>query len=46
MEARVIIAKFIQNFDIELDPNQSFDLIQLTSTRPRDGTRCFIKLRK
>jgi len=45
-EGKVIIVKMIQNFDFELDANQSFKLRQEGTIRPFDGVRCFLKPRK
>jgi hypothetical protein len=41
----VIIAKIIQNFDIALDPTQSFDIFEAITIKPKDGTRCKLKIR-
>ncbi|RNA23236.1 cholesterol 24, partial [Brachionus plicatilis] len=45
IEGKLILAKLIQHFDFELDPNQSFDVVQYTTLRPVDGVRVFIKPR-
>lgn len=45
IEGVIILAKLIQKFDFELDPNQSFTVIQDLTLRPKDGTRCTLKLR-
>ncbi|CAF0860746.1 unnamed protein product [Brachionus calyciflorus] len=43
LEGRVILAKFIQNFDFELDPNQSLIIDEWTTLRPRDGVKVYLK---
>ncbi len=45
IEAIIVLAKFIQKFDLILDPNQSFSLLQNLTLRPKDGTRCTLTLR-
>lgn len=45
MEAKVIIAKFFQIFDYEIDPEQSFDVFEAATIKPKDETRCWLKLR-
>jgi hypothetical protein len=42
MVGKVFIAKIIKNFDIILDKNQDFGIIQEATLRPIDGTRCFL----
>jgi len=37
MEAKVILCKFFKNFDFELDMNQSFDILDTASLRPKGG---------
>nr|QVK45600.1 cytochrome P450 [Brachionus paranguensis] len=43
---RILIAKFVQNFEIILDPAQNFGVIQEATLRPADGTQCFLLPRK
>nr|UOU03247.1 cytochrome P450 3049F1 [Brachionus rubens] len=43
---KTFIAKFVQNFDFTLDPNQNFGVIQEATLRPADGTKCFLSSRK
>ena len=45
MEAKVVLAKFVQRFDFKLDPNQSFDIQETTTLRPKGGTMAKISLR-
>jgi len=45
MESKVLLAKFVQRFDFELDPNQSFDIEETTTLRPKGGTKATLKLR-
>lgn len=40
-----MIAKFVQNFNIKLDPTQSMRPIQELTLRPIDGTKCYLSLR-
>ena len=42
MVGKVFIAKIIKNFDIILDKNQDFGIVQEATLRPIDGTRCFL----
>ncbi|PIK32999.1 putative cholesterol 24-hydroxylase-like, partial [Apostichopus japonicus] len=46
MEAKVVLAKFIQRFDISLVPGQSFTMITEVTSKPKDGTLCYLKSRK
>jgi hypothetical protein len=39
------MAKIIQKFDIVLDQNQSFEIIEELTLKPKDGTRCVLTLR-
>ena len=39
MEAKVLLCKLFKNFNFELDMTQSFDVVELTSLRPRGGAR-------
>nr|QEV83798.1 cytochrome P450 [Brachionus rotundiformis] len=43
---KILIAKFVQNFEIILDPAQNFGIIQEATLRPADGTQCFLLPRK
>jgi len=45
-EAKVIIAKLVQNFDLELCPDQSFKIIQEGTIRPKDGVMVYLRPRK
>lgn len=42
----MFLAKIIQNFDIELDPSQSFEAVFSGNLKPKDGVMCRVKLRK
>ena len=46
IEGKVFLAKFIQNFDFKLDPNQSFRPIEMTTLRPVDGCKAYLSIRK
>ena len=46
MESKVLLSKFVQRFDIHLDPTQSFDIEETATLRPRDGTRATLTLRE
>ncbi|XP_076874259.1 cholesterol 24-hydroxylase-like [Brachyhypopomus gauderio] len=43
MEAKVVLAKFLQRFDFNLVPGQSFDIKDTGTLRPRSGVLCTIK---
>ena len=45
MEAKVVLTKFVQRFDFTLDPNQSFDIQETTTLRPKGGTMATLKFR-
>lgn len=45
MVAKIFLAKFVRNFDFELDPSQDFGKTQEATLRPTDGTRCFLSPR-
>ena len=45
IEGVILIAKFVQKFDFELDPYQSFGITQELTLKPKDGTRCTLTLR-
>ena len=42
----MFLVKFIKNFDFELDPTQSLKPIEMTTMRPKDGCRIYLKLRQ
>ena len=46
MEAKVMLAKFVKNFEFDLDPNQDFSVCSKTTLRPRDGVKLTLKIRK
>jgi hypothetical protein len=45
IEGIVLIAKLIQRFDFELDSNQSMKNFSDLTLKPKDGTKCFLKIR-
>ncbi|CAF0954298.1 unnamed protein product [Brachionus calyciflorus] len=45
IEAKVCLVKFFQNFDFELDPEQSFIPIQHSTISPASRTRCKLTIR-
>ena len=40
MEAKVLLAKIVKNFDIKLDMNQNFGAQLEFTIKPIDGCRC------
>ena len=46
MEAKVILAKIVKNFDIRLDMNQNFGGKLDVTLRPIDGVRCIFSPRE
>ena len=45
MEAKVLLAKIVKNFDIKLDMTQNFGVAQELTLRPIDGCRCTLTTR-
>ncbi|XP_054828175.1 cholesterol 24-hydroxylase-like [Eublepharis macularius] len=45
MEAKVLMAKFLQRFEFQLVPPQSFKLLDTGTLRPLDNVVCRLKLR-
>lgn len=45
IEAKVLLAKLVQRFNICIDPKQSFAVQETTTIRPVDGTKCTLTLR-
>ncbi|XP_055729268.1 cholesterol 24-hydroxylase-like isoform X2 [Salvelinus fontinalis] len=45
MEAKVVMAKLLQRFDVSLLPGQSFDILDTGSLRPKSGVVCNIRHR-
>ena len=45
IEAKVLLAKFIQRFNMQLDMDQSFDIVETTTIHPKDGTKCTLTVR-
>nr|QEV83790.1 cytochrome P450 [Brachionus rotundiformis] len=45
IEGNLILAKLIQNFEFELEPNQSLDVVQYTTLRPVDGVKVYLRPR-
>ncbi|XP_019613831.1 PREDICTED: cholesterol 24-hydroxylase-like [Branchiostoma belcheri] len=47
IEAKVLLCKFLQKLDFELDPNQSFAVSEASTLRPKGGCICMLsKLEK
>ncbi|MBN3277412.1 CP46A hydroxylase, partial [Polyodon spathula] len=45
MEAKVVMAKLLQRFELKLVPGQTFEIMDTGSLRPRDGVVCTVKCR-
>lgn len=45
MVGKIMIAKFVRNFDVELVDNQKLGAIQEATLRPADGPRCLLTQR-
>ncbi|KAM9421368.1 cholesterol 24-hydroxylase-like [Salvelinus alpinus] len=45
MEAKVVMAKLLQRFDVSLLPGQSFDILDTGTLRPKSGVVCNIRHR-
>nr|QVK45595.1 cytochrome P450 [Brachionus paranguensis] len=45
IEGKICLAKFIQNFDFKLDPNQSFEGVQHATINPASGTMAILEVR-
>ena len=45
IQAKIVISKIIQNFDIALDSTQSFEILEAITLRPKSGTKCKITIR-
>ena len=46
IETKVILTKFVQRFDLRLDPTQSFGIGESTTMHPKDGVRGTIEYRQ
>ncbi|XP_072283556.1 cholesterol 24-hydroxylase-like [Pyxicephalus adspersus] len=46
LEAKVVLSKFLQRFEFELVPGQSFNILDTGTLRPRDGVVCTLTPRK
>jgi len=46
MEAKIIMTKLIQRFEFELDPNQSFDVLDVITLRPKGRAAVSLTLRE
>lgn len=44
IEAKIILAKIIQRFNFEMDPEQSFDIEESTTLKPKGGAVCTLTL--
>lgn len=42
MEAKVVMAKFLQRFDFTLVPGQTFDILDNGTLRPKSGVVCSV----
>ena len=45
-EAKVILAKLIQNFEMKLLPNTKLEITQVTTLRPKYGVPVTLNLKK
>lgn len=45
MEAKVVMAKLLQRFDLTLVPGQSYDLLDTGTLRPKSGVVCSVRYR-
>nr|QEV83801.1 cytochrome P450 [Brachionus rotundiformis] len=45
IEGKICLAKFIQNFNFKLDPNQSFEGVQHATINPASGTLAVLEIR-
>uniref|UniRef100_A0A8C9TIQ3 Cholesterol 24-hydroxylase n=1 Tax=Scleropages formosus TaxID=113540 RepID=A0A8C9TIQ3_SCLFO len=45
MEAKVVLSKLVQRFEMQLIPDQSFDIMDTGTLRPRSGVVCNIRSR-
>ncbi|XP_028295068.1 cholesterol 24-hydroxylase-like isoform X1 [Gouania willdenowi] len=46
MEAKVVMAKFLQRFDFTLKPGQTYDIMDTGTLRPKSGVLCSVAHRK
>ena len=46
IEAKLLLGKIVQRFNIHIDPTQSFEVMETTSLKPKDGCRCALSLRE
>ena len=44
MEMKVIMAKLLQTFDLCWVPGQSYDMVEETTTKPKDGALHYLTL--
>ena len=44
VEAKIILAKIMQRFNFELDPDQSFEIVERTTLKPKGGVMCTLTL--
>lgn len=45
-EAKVILARLFQQFDLQLIPGQTIRYSEQTTIRPKDGVRCLLTRKK
>lgn len=45
MEAKVVMAKLLQRFDLTLIPGQVFDILDSGTLRPKSGVVCTVRYR-
>lgn len=46
MEAKVVMAKLLQRFDFTLVPEETFEVLDNGTLRPKSGVVCSIRHRK
>jgi cholesterol 24(S)-hydroxylase len=44
VEAKIILAKIMQRFNFELDPDQSFEIEERATLKPKGGVMCTLTL--
>ena len=46
IEAKILLAKIVQKFNIHIDTTQSFEVMETATLKPKDGCRCALTLRE